>query len=70
MSRDMSYIENSFTVSFNKKSSIFLGRGHDCDIKIQDISVSRHHAVIGFKDGRFFIEDRKSKFGTLIQAGY
>lgn len=67
MSRDFRFIENSFSISFDKKNSIIIGRGHDCDIKIQDISVSRHHAVISFKNNKFYIEDHKSKFGTLIQ---
>ena len=44
-----------------------LGRGHDCDIKISDISVSRKHCKIQLVNGNFFIEDTKSKFGTLAK---
>ena len=44
-----------------------LGRGHDCDIKISDISVSRKHCKIQLFDGIFYIEDTKSKFGTLAK---
>jgi hypothetical protein len=44
-----------------------LGRGHDCDIKISDISVSRKHCKIQLLNGEFFIEDTKSKFGTLAK---
>jgi predicted component of type VI protein secretion system len=43
-----------------------IGRGHICDIRISDISVSRAHAEIEFFDGKFLIKDTKSKFGTLI----
>ena len=43
-----------------------IGRGHDADIKIADISVSRIHAKIRFYKGKFFIQDSKSKFGTLL----
>ncbi len=28
-----------------------IGRGHDADIRVTDISVSRSHARINFKDG-------------------
>lgn len=44
-----------------------LGRGHDCDIKISDISVSRKHCKIQLVDGVFYVEDTKSKFGTLAK---
>ena len=42
-----------------------LGRGHESDVRISDISVSRSHAKIYLKDKKFFIEDTGSKFGTL-----
>lgn len=44
------------------------GRGHESDIRIQDISVSRLHASIQLAEGAFRISDRKSKFGTLVQV--
>lgn len=43
-----------------------LGRGHEADIKITDISVSRLHACIKYTKEGFMIIDNKSKFGTLI----
>ena len=46
---------------------IKLGRGHDCQIRITDISVSRNHALIKFVNGSFTIFDNKSKFGTLVK---
>jgi hypothetical protein len=45
---------------------IRLGRGHQCDLRISDISVSRVHALLKYKDGRFLLFDNESKFGTLI----
>ena len=50
------------------KQSIRLGRGHDSDVRINDISVSRCHAMITFTNGQFFLEDNNSKFGTLVRA--
>mmetsp|Transcript_17245 Transcript_17245/g.19275 ORF Transcript_17245/g.19275 Transcript_17245/m.19275 type:complete len:106 (+) Transcript_17245:922-1239(+) len=44
-----------------------VGRGHDSDIRISDISVSRYHARVKFEDGKFMLEDNTSKFGTLVQ---
>ncbi len=43
-----------------------MGRGHESDLRINDISVSRCHTLIKFKDGRFLLEDNTSKFGTLV----
>jgi pSer/pThr/pTyr-binding forkhead associated (FHA) protein len=43
-----------------------MGRGHQCDLRISDISVSRVHALLKYKDGRFLVFDNESKFGTLI----
>ena len=47
---------------------IIIGRGHFCDIRINDISVSRNHACLkyDFDSGKLLIKDLKSKFGTLI----
>lgn len=45
----------------------FQGRGHQCDIRISDISVSRLHAFIKYEDGNFIIIDNNSKFGTLVK---
>jgi pSer/pThr/pTyr-binding forkhead associated (FHA) protein len=43
-----------------------LGRGSDCDIQLDDPQVSRHHAVIRFLEGRFFIKDLGSSNGTFV----
>lgn len=56
-------------IDFNAVDKIKLGRGHDADVRIHDISVSRTHAFIKKEQGtnRLYIEDNKSKFGTLVQ---
>lgn len=43
-----------------------LGRGHESQVRINDISVSRCHAIIKCKNDGFYIEDNTSKFGTII----
>jgi pSer/pThr/pTyr-binding forkhead associated (FHA) protein len=47
---------------------IVQGRVQECDIKLNDISVSRHHATIHIKNTSLQIVDNKSKFGTLVQV--
>lgn len=47
-------------------SSIKIGRGHDCELRISDVSISRLHAQIKLIDGHFYLQDEKSKFGTLL----
>jgi len=43
-----------------------LGRGHESDVRIADVSISRCHATIRFQRGAFVLEDNNSKFGTLV----
>ena len=53
-----------------------MGRGHESEVRINDISVSRCHALLKYSatnqetkvKGGFCMEDNLSKFGTLILA--
>lgn len=54
-------------ISTAESSAIKIGRGHECEIRISDISVSRKHAEIILRDGQFYILDTNAKFGTLIK---
>lgn len=49
-----------------QKEVFKLGRGHESDLRINDISVSRCHAKIKLENGKFLLEDNQSKFGTLV----
>jgi hypothetical protein len=58
-----------------QRPTVLVGRGHDADIRISDISVSRVHAVIklvqgttvsGTRKQQIIIEEKGSKFGSLI----
>ena len=42
------------TVSIDKVH-FKLGRGHESEVRINDISVSRCHAIIKYKDDGFYI---------------
>jgi hypothetical protein len=46
--------------------STTIGRSPDCDIFLDDVTVSRKHAVLAQKDGGFFIEDQGSLNGTFL----
>src|SRR5262249_57671471 len=43
-----------------------VGRSPDCDIFLDDVTVSRSHAVIARESGRFTIEDLGSLNGTFL----
>jgi pSer/pThr/pTyr-binding forkhead associated (FHA) protein len=47
---------------------VLIGRQYRSDILIEDSSVSREHAAIERKDGRFILEDLKSTNGTFING--
>ncbi len=49
-----------------EKSTFNMGRGHESEVRVNDISVSRCHAIIKYKPDGIYIEDNKSKFGTLV----
>jgi predicted component of type VI protein secretion system len=53
-------------VSLADNKQLKLGRGHECDIRLEEVSMSRWHASIRYCDGKFEVEDNKSKFGTLV----
>jgi len=44
-----------------------VGRSVETDMKIADISVSRTHSFFKLQDGKLFVEDNGSKFGTLVK---
>ena len=65
--RDKNNSRSVYLLQFKAEEEFKLGRGHESDIKINDISVSRCHALIGYCNGKFWIKDNQSKFGTLVR---
>src|SRR5262249_39809415 len=43
-----------------------IGRSPDCEIFLDDVTVSRNHAVLVERDGKFFVEDQGSLNGTFV----
>src|SRR5512136_722405 len=50
------------------KEVVFVGRSDANDVKIRDETVSRKHLKIFSVESCYFIEDLKSKNGTMINA--
>lgn len=47
-------------------ASATIGRGSSNDIQLDDAGVSRNHAVLGFKNGKFTVLDAGIASGTLV----
>jgi xanthine/CO dehydrogenase XdhC/CoxF family maturation factor len=45
-----------------------LGRGTDCDLRLVDPGVSRHHAELRIEDGQVVLVDRGSTNGTIVNG--
>ena len=45
-----------------------VGREADCQIQLEDIDASRHHARIRHADGQWTIEDLQSANGTFVNG--
>ena len=54
-------------LNFSENNNQFkMGRGHDSEVRVNDISVSRTHAIIQYTPFGFKLQDNRSKFGTLV----
>ena len=53
-------------IDFKKLKELSVGRGHDNNVRITDISISRLHSKLYCKNGQIYIDDQGSKFGTLV----
>jgi pSer/pThr/pTyr-binding forkhead associated (FHA) protein len=45
-----------------------LGRGTDCDLRLVDAGVSRHHAELRIEDGEVVLVDLGSTNGTFVNG--
>ena len=43
-----------------------IGRSPECEIFLDDVTVSRNHAVLAERDGVFYAEDQGSLNGTFV----
>ena len=68
LAREKNEVNGCYLLDFKEQKSFKLGRGHETDVRITDISVSRQHARIYLDPltDQFVVEDSGSKFGTLL----
>ena len=55
-----------FVLGLDKASEIGIGRGKGNQIRLSDISASRNHCKLYVREGRAYLKDNGSKFGTLV----
>jgi len=62
-------------INFQASNEVKVGRGSQCEVRITDVSVSRHHSTFeliehenrqGVKRMHLTVTDEMSKFGTLV----
>ena len=64
--KDNNNYKSIHVITLNDNHRIVMGRGHDSDVRINDISVSRTHSCLTLNNKKILLKDYKSKFGTLI----
>ena len=64
--KNVSDLNIIFVISLKSNNYVNIGRANNSNIRLSDVSVSRLHAKITYNDGDFYIDDRGSKFGTLL----
>ena len=52
--------------TFHPEGETTIGRSPDCGIFLDDVTVSRNHAVLLERDGHFVVEDQGSLNGTFV----
>ena len=64
--KEKNTIRGCFVIQKSEKTDVLkIGRGNACEIKLSDISISRNHAHLIFRNNEFVLKDQESKFGTL-----
>lgn len=53
---------------FRFSRSFYIGREHDCDVRIEGVHVSRKHAAASYADGHWRLRDLKSGNGIFVDG--
>jgi len=56
-----------FIIDISSNGKYKIGRAQDSDIQASDISISRIHSTLTVHNGRLYLQDNSSRFGTLTQ---
>ena len=55
-----------YVVNLDKKKEIKIGRGHEANIILSDISVSRVHCILNVYNKNVYLQNNEAKYGTLV----
>ena len=55
-----------YVINLDKKKDIKIGRGHEANIILSDISVSRVHCILNVYNKNVYLQDNEAKYGTLV----
>ena len=55
-----------YVINLDKKKDIKIGRGHEANIILSDISISRVHCVLNVYNKNVYLQDNEAKYGTLV----
>jgi hypothetical protein len=50
------------------RDALVVGRDPDCDVALQEPTVSRQHARLLFRDGNWMVQDLESTNGTVVNG--
>lgn len=54
--------------NLQRRDSVVIGRGTECDVVIQDLKASRRHCQLTRNEAGFMLEDLGSSNGTLVNG--
>ena len=60
--------EKLIETSLQKRDSVVIGRGNDCDVVVQDMKASKQHCRLTRSGQGFVLEDLGSRNGTLVNG--
>ena len=55
-----------YVINLDNKKEVKIGRGHEANILLSDISVSRVHCILNINNKNVYLEDNDAKYGTLV----
>lgn len=64
--RDRPHGERFIFAPADSGAKLRIGRSSTCELRVNDVSVSRVHATVTFQDGSFLLWDEGSKFQTCV----